>query len=67
MKDSAPGNPEVVDGYFALPQGSGLGVKLNKDVVLAHPQQRVFFNLFADNWHLRQALVPQSLQDDHHS
>lgn len=67
VKDSAPGNPEVVDGYFALPQGPGLGVKLNQDVVRAHPQQRVFFNLFAENWHLRQALMPTPLQDDLHS
>ena len=67
VKNAAPGNPEVVDGYFALPQGPGLGVKLNKEIVRAHPQQRVFFNLFADNWHLRQALRPESLQDSHRS
>lgn len=58
VKESAPGNPEVVDGYFALPQGPGLGVKLNKDVVRENPQQRIFFNLFAENWHLRQAVQP---------
>jgi len=58
VKDAASGNPEVVDGYFTLPQGPGLGVKLNLDVVREHPQQRVFFNLFAENWHLRQALQP---------
>lgn len=63
VKESAPGNPEVVDGYFALPQGPGLGVQLNRDVVRAHPQQRLFFNLFADNWHLRQAQRPESRQD----
>lgn len=58
VKESAPGNPEVVDGYFALPSAPGLGVRLNKDVVQAHPQQRIFFNLFAENWHLRQAVLP---------
>ena len=26
VKEAAPGNPEVVDGYFALPTGPGLGV-----------------------------------------
>jgi len=67
VKDAAPGNPEVVDGYFALPEGPGLGVKLNKDIVREHPQQRVFFNLFADNWHLRQALRPESLPDSYQS
>lgn len=58
VKESAPGNPEVVDGYFALPSAPGLGVRLNKDVVREHPQQRIFFNLFAENWHLRQAVLP---------
>lgn len=54
VKEAAPGNPEVIDGYFALPQGPGLGVTLNKDFLREHPQQRVFFNLYAENWHLRQ-------------
>ncbi|GAC1350102.1 MAG: mandelate racemase/muconate lactonizing enzyme family protein [Ktedonobacteraceae bacterium] len=56
VKAAAPGNPEVVDGYFALPQGPGLGVKLNEDVIRQHPQQHIFFNLFAENWHRRQAV-----------
>lgn len=56
VKAAAPGNPEVVDGYFALPQGPGLGVRLNEDVIREHPQQRIFFNLFAENWHRRQAV-----------
>ena len=64
VKTAAPGNPEVVDGYFALPQGPGLGVKLNLDVVREHPQQRIFFNLFAENWHLRQAPLRSSIQDE---
>ncbi len=59
VKTTAPGNPEVIDGYFALPQGPGLGVTLNEDVVQAHPRQNVFFNLFAENWHRRQALRPE--------
>ncbi len=63
VKGAAPGNPEVVDGYFTLPQGPGLGVKLNKDVIYEHPQQRVFFNLFAENWHLRQGQQPSPVQD----
>ena len=64
VKSAAPGNPEVVDGYFALPQGPGLGVKLNEDVVREHPRQRIFFNLFAENWHLRQATQAPPLQDE---
>ena len=64
VKSAAPGNPEVVDGYFALPQGPGLGVKLNEDVVREHPRQHIFFNLFAENWHLRQAAQAPPLQDE---
>ena len=40
VKQAAPGNPEVQDGYFALPQGPGLGVKLDQEVIREHPQQR---------------------------
>ena len=58
VKATAPGNPEVKDGYFALPQGPGLGVKLDEEIVKAHPQQRIFFNLFAEGWHRRQAQLP---------
>ncbi len=57
VKAAAPGNPEVVEGSFALPQGPGLGVTLNKDVLAEHPQKRIFFNLFAEDWHRRQAEV----------
>jgi len=64
VKTAAPGNLEVVDGYFALPQGPGLGVKLNLDVVREHPQKRIFFNLFVENWHLRQAPLHSSIQDE---
>jgi len=55
VKDAAPGNPEVVDGYFALPAGPGLGVTLNEDVIEAHPAASIQFDLFRENWHLRQA------------
>jgi len=56
VKQAASGNPEVQDGYFALPQGPGLGVKLDEEVIREHPQQKIFFNLFAENWHRRQAI-----------
>jgi galactonate dehydratase len=59
VKSVAPGNPEVVDGYFALPQGAGLGVTINEELISQHPRQKVFFNLFAENWHRRQALQEQ--------
>ncbi|HLZ60942.1 MAG TPA: mandelate racemase/muconate lactonizing enzyme family protein [Ktedonosporobacter sp.] len=58
VKAAAPGNPEVIDGYFALPQGPGLGIKLNEEIIREHPQQQINFNLFAENWHRRQAQRP---------
>ncbi len=50
---AAPGVPPVVDGYFALPQGPGLGVTLDEAVVREHPRQQIHFNLFAEDWHKR--------------
>jgi galactonate dehydratase len=55
VKESAPGNPEVVDGCFALPTRPGLGVTLDEALVAEHPARRLHFNLFQDEWHLRQA------------
>ena len=57
VKEAAPGNPEIEDGYFALPSGPGLGVTLDEDVVAANPRRRVHFNLFAEDWHRRSAEV----------
>jgi len=57
VKRAAPGNPEIEDGYFALPSGPGLGVTLDEDVVAANPRRRVHFNLFAEDWHRRSAEV----------
>lgn len=57
VKEAAPGNPEIEDGYFALPTGPGLGVTLDEDVVEANPRRRVHFNLFADDWHRRSAEI----------
>ena len=55
VKEAATGLPEVVDGYFALPEGPGLGLKLNEDVIAAHPQRSsLHFNLYAEDWQKRQ-------------
>ena len=51
--EAAPGLPEVVDGYFSLPRGPGLGVTLDEDVIAANPRQKVHLNLFAEDWHKR--------------
>jgi galactonate dehydratase len=52
---TASGLPPVTGGYFALPEGPGLGVTFNEDVVLAHPYRRQHFNLFSEDWQRRQA------------
>lgn len=57
VKEVAPGNPEVADGVFALPQGPGLGVTFDESLARRYPSRKVFFNLFAPNWHRRQAVV----------
>ena len=51
--EAAPGLPKVQDGYFSLPDGPGLGVILDEDVIAAHPPQGAHFNLFQDDWHKR--------------
>ncbi len=53
VKQAAPGNPEVVDGYFALPDGPGLGVTLDEGLFDEHPQRDVRFDLFKTDWHWR--------------
>lgn len=55
VKAAAPGNPEVIDGSFGLPDGPGLGVTFDEDVVREHPRRSVHFDLFREDWHLRRA------------
>lgn len=54
---SGPGYPEVIDGYFALPGGPGLGITLNEDFIREHPMSDGTFNLFQEDWHLRKPRV----------
>jgi len=54
-RECATGCPKVVDGYFSLPKGPGLGVTLNDDVIKAHPPQAGHFSLFVEDWQMRQA------------
>jgi len=53
VKQAAPGVPEVVDGYFSLPTAPGLGVELNESIFNEHPQIEAHFDLFKDDWQLR--------------
>ncbi len=47
------GRPKVVNGFIEPPTKPGLGVDLDMRVIEAHPPRRVFFNLWADDWHHR--------------
>lgn len=58
VKDAAPGNPEVSDGHFALPEGPGLGVTLDLDMLEEHPRKHIYFSLYDENWHRRQVARP---------
>lgn len=58
VKESAPGVPEVVNGYFELPRGPGLGVELDEAVVEANPRREVHFNLFSEGWEKRDSTGP---------
>ncbi len=53
VKKAAPGVPEVVDGYFALPDKPGLGVELNEAIFADHPYHEGHFDLYKDEWHKR--------------
>ena len=55
VKGAVDHYPEVVDGYFSLPEGPGLGLSLNEDFIAEHPRGEVFFNLYEEDWHKRQA------------
>ena len=46
---------DATDGCFPLPTGPGLGVTLNEAFVAEHPPGHAFFDLYAENWHRRQA------------
>jgi len=56
VKDTATGLPEVdpADGCFPLPNGPGLGIELNEELIAEHPFKDRFFNLWDQDWHRRQ-------------
>ncbi len=55
VKQAVDVYPEVVDGHFSLPERPGLGVELREDFIAEHPRQKTHFNLYAEDWHKRQA------------
>jgi len=62
VKGAAPGLPEVVDGYFALPTAPGLGVTLDEEFVAAHPATEAGFDLYAEDWQYR-GTKPSTVDD----
>jgi galactonate dehydratase len=54
VREAVPGCPVPREGYFYPPEKPGLGIELNEDLIREHPYREGFFNLFADNWHMRQ-------------
>jgi galactonate dehydratase len=55
VKQAATGLPEVVDGWFDLPTAPGLGVELDLDFIAEHPRMGAHFDLWATDWHKRDA------------
>ncbi|MGA3326530.1 MAG: mandelate racemase/muconate lactonizing enzyme family protein [Terriglobia bacterium] len=53
--EAVPGTPRPQNGYFHLPQGPGLGISPNEDLIKEHPIQQRFFNMFEADWHMRQS------------
>ena len=51
--EAATGLPEVIDGYFALPTGYGLGLEINEEAIKAYPRTESHFNLFQEDWQKR--------------
>ncbi len=55
VKQAVPGVPSVRDGGFDLPNGPGLGISLDERLIAEHPYRPGHFNLWAEDWHRRQA------------
>lgn len=48
--------PRIIDGYFELPDGPGIGADLNLDEIKRHPyHENPDISLFENNWHFRRS------------
>jgi galactonate dehydratase len=54
VREAVPGCPVPRAGYFYPPEKPGLGVELNEDLIREHPYKEGFFNLYDEDWHMRQ-------------
>jgi galactonate dehydratase len=51
--------PRIVNGYFELPEGPGIGADLNVDEIKRHPyHENPDISLFEDDWHFRRSEIP---------
>jgi galactonate dehydratase len=54
LVDVAP-TVDPVDGCFALPEGPGLGLRLDHDACARHPRTGARLQLFEEGWQHRRA------------
>jgi galactonate dehydratase len=48
--------PRIINGYFELPKGPGIGADLNLEEVRRHPYHDTLdVTLFEDNWQFRKS------------
>ena len=53
-KDLFQGIPRIEDGYFVVPEGIGIGVEVNEELIERHgPGDRNYMNLFRTGWEQR--------------
>lgn len=63
LVDHAP-TVDAATGAFDLPEGPGLGVRLNHEECALHPRTKAFFNLFEDGWERRAGTGVESVAFD---
>jgi galactonate dehydratase len=51
--EAVVGRPEIMNGYFALPEKPGLGVDLNEKVIADHPPMEGFMDFWQKGWEKR--------------
>lgn len=57
VRDAVIGRPEIVDGYFSLPDKPGLGVDLNEEVIREHPPLDGYLDFWKTGWEKRNSYV----------
>lgn len=58
-RDLLTQSPQVIDGYFELPSGPGIGADLNLEEMARHPyHENPDISLYEEDWHFRRSEVP---------